>query len=62
MAIYNGFFSVDTFFLMSGTLACYGLLKVLDKSGGKLNIPMFYLHRYIRFDYMVYCDINFTST
>lgn len=48
LAIINGFFCVDTFFLMSGLLVAYNIMKVLDKSKGKLNLPMFYLHRYLR--------------
>lgn len=48
MAVINATFSVDTFFLMSGMLATYNILKVLEKTKGKLNVPMFYLHRYLR--------------
>lgn len=48
LAVINGTFSVDTFFLMSGTLATYSILKMLDRTKGKLNILMFYVHRYIR--------------
>lgn len=33
---------------MSGLLATCNILKMLDKSKGKFNIAMFYVHRYIR--------------
>jgi len=46
--ISNGFISVDTFFFMSGTLLAYLTFKELDKRKGRLNIPLFYLHRYLR--------------
>ncbi len=39
---------MDTFFLMSGMLATYNILKMLDNTNGKFNILMFYVHRYIR--------------
>lgn len=48
LAIMSGHFSVDTFFVMSGTLATYGIMKALDKTKGNLNIPMLYIHRYLR--------------
>lgn len=34
--------------MLSGTLVCYLMLKELDKNGGKINIPMLYIHRYLR--------------
>uniref|UniRef100_A0A8D7ZYQ8 Nose resistant to fluoxetine protein 6 n=1 Tax=Culex pipiens TaxID=7175 RepID=A0A8D7ZYQ8_CULPI len=39
--------SVDTFFVLSGLLTCWGLLKELDRNS-KLNVPLLYLHRYLR--------------
>ena len=48
LVILNSTVSVDTFFVLSGMLVGYNLLKLLDKSKGKLNVPMFYLHRYLR--------------
>ncbi|XP_058817531.1 nose resistant to fluoxetine protein 6-like [Topomyia yanbarensis] len=39
--------SVDSFFLLSGMLVCWSLLKELDKNR-KLNLPLMYLHRYLR--------------
>ena len=46
--ILNGFPSVDSFFMLSGVLVGYLTFKELDKNKGKLNIPMFYIHRYLR--------------
>lgn len=48
LAVINGTVSVDTFFVLSGMLAAVGIMKTLDKSKGKLNILMMYVHRYIR--------------
>ncbi|XP_053691017.1 nose resistant to fluoxetine protein 6-like [Sabethes cyaneus] len=39
--------SVDSFFLLSGLLVCCSLLRELDKNR-KLNLPLMYLHRYLR--------------
>ena len=47
-AVDNAFPSVDTFFLMSGCLVTYLMLKELDKSKGRINFPLLYLHRYLR--------------
>lgn len=44
----NATVSVDTFFFMSGLLVCYLLLKELDRTNGKFNVGLFYLHRYLR--------------
>ncbi len=46
--IMNAVPSVDTFFLLSGCLLAYLTLKELDKTKGKLNWIMYYVHRYIR--------------
>lgn len=48
LAVINGTPSVDTFFTMSGLLMSYTLLKALEKSRGAINIPLLYLHRYLR--------------
>nr|XP_019546423.2 nose resistant to fluoxetine protein 6-like [Aedes albopictus] len=45
--IISGPLSVDTFFLLSGLLTCWTLLKELDRSR-MLNVPLMYLHRYLR--------------
>ncbi|XP_071854199.1 O-acyltransferase like protein-like [Apostichopus japonicus] len=41
-------YGVDTFLVLSGLLVTYLTLKQLDKSDGKMNWVMFYVHRYIR--------------
>lgn len=48
MPVLNGTFSVDTFFVMSGMLATFSLLKMMDKTKGRLNLFMFYFHRFLR--------------
>ena len=48
--IMNAFPSVDSFFIMSGCLLSYLTLKEMDKTKGWLNVPMFYIHRYIRWN------------
>ncbi|XP_052090838.1 nose resistant to fluoxetine protein 6-like [Mytilus californianus] len=47
-AISNALVSVDTFFVLSGTLLVYIVMKELKKKGGKLNWGMFYFHRFWR--------------
>ena len=51
-AITNGFPSVDSFFLVSGTLMAYLTLKEFDRIKGNVWTPvfwpMFYIHRYLR--------------
>ena len=44
----NATVSVDTFLVMSGMLVAYLLLQQLDKSKGKINVAMLYLHRFLR--------------
>ncbi|XP_017869447.1 PREDICTED: uncharacterized protein LOC108618052 [Drosophila arizonae] len=41
-------FAVDTFFLLSGMLVVMVTLRAMERSKGKLNIPLMYLHRYLR--------------
>ncbi|CAK8686755.1 unnamed protein product [Clavelina lepadiformis] len=48
LAVSNGFFSVDTFFFLSGLLVVYIGLRKLQKSGGKMNILTMFLYRYLR--------------
>ncbi|KXJ75069.1 hypothetical protein RP20_CCG012371 [Aedes albopictus] len=43
----SGFLAVDTFFVLSGILVTWTLLKELTKNG-RINFTKFYLHRYIR--------------
>ncbi|CAG7730866.1 unnamed protein product, partial [Allacma fusca] len=46
--IINGFTSVDTFFVLSGTLVCCNLMKELDKQEGCFNYILFVVQRYLR--------------
>ena len=54
--ILNGFPSVDSFFLISGVLMAYLTLKELDKTCGRVSIPLFYVHRYLRYVIKLYCS------
>ncbi len=51
MMIFGATLAVDSFFLMSGFLMSYLMLKQLDKTKGRTQILLTYLHRYIRSDY-----------
>jgi peptidoglycan/LPS O-acetylase OafA/YrhL len=44
----NGYISVDSFFFMGGCLLTFLTFKELDRVKGRLNVIMFYVHRYIR--------------
>ncbi|XP_043660070.1 O-acyltransferase like protein [Drosophila teissieri] len=46
--ILYGTFSVDTFFFISGLLLVSIGLRGMEKTKGKLNVPLMYLHRYLR--------------
>ena len=46
--IVNGFFSVDTFFFLSGLLTSYLTLQQMSKQKGKFPLVAYYLHRYLR--------------
>ncbi|XP_017145312.1 nose resistant to fluoxetine protein 6 [Drosophila miranda] len=46
--IYEGVFAVDTFFFISGMLVSMVALRSMEKTKGRLNIPLMYLHRYLR--------------
>ncbi|XP_068154689.1 nose resistant to fluoxetine protein 6-like [Drosophila tropicalis] len=48
MVVREGVFSVDTFFFLSGLLVVLVGLRYVEKTKGKLNVPMMYLHRYLR--------------
>ena len=54
--------SVDTFFLLSGLLVSYSVMRSLEKTKGKFNIVMFYVHRYIRLTPVMMMVIGFVST
>lgn len=44
--IVNGFVTVDTFFLISGLLVAFSVLRDLDQD--RFSLKSFYLHRLIR--------------
>ncbi|EDW67403.1 uncharacterized protein Dvir_GJ24124 [Drosophila virilis] len=46
--VLHGTFSVDTFFFLSGLLLVMISMRSLEKTKGRLNIPLMYLHRYLR--------------
>ncbi|XP_032594881.1 nose resistant to fluoxetine protein 6 [Drosophila grimshawi] len=48
MFIMHAQFSVDTFFFLSGFLVAMVALRAMERSRGKLNVPLMYLHRYLR--------------
>ena len=47
-ALTRGNISVDSFFVMSGLLVSYSLLKELKRNEGRFNIFSFYFHRCMR--------------
>ncbi|XP_066939051.1 nose resistant to fluoxetine protein 6-like [Macrobrachium rosenbergii] len=57
----NGYPSVDSFFFMSGLLVAYGLLKERKRSG-KVNLLVFYVHRYIRLAVPILVLCGFLAT
>ncbi|XP_017103734.2 nose resistant to fluoxetine protein 6-like [Drosophila bipectinata] len=48
MLLQHAAYSVDTFFFLSGLLLVLIALRSMEKTNGKLNIPLMYLHRYLR--------------
>ncbi|XP_043653156.1 nose resistant to fluoxetine protein 6-like [Drosophila teissieri] len=46
--ILHGFYAVDSFFVLGGLLVALIPLRLMDRTKGKLNVPMMYLHRFIR--------------
>ncbi|XP_016984860.1 nose resistant to fluoxetine protein 6 [Drosophila rhopaloa] len=46
--ILHGGMSVDSFFMIGGLLVALIPLRLMDKTKGKLNVPMMYLHRILR--------------
>ena len=57
-AITNGFFSVDSFFFLSGALVAYLTLREMKRKGGRFPVITYYLHRYLRLT-MVYAFLLF---
>ncbi|XP_032794832.2 nose resistant to fluoxetine protein 6 [Daphnia magna] len=58
----NGTVSVDTFFLMSGLLVSFLLLRELDRNNGKFNVGLYYLHRYLRLTPVYAIILGFVAT
>ncbi|XP_068156769.1 nose resistant to fluoxetine protein 6-like [Drosophila tropicalis] len=48
MILQSGSISVDTFFLLSGLLLVMSTLRELERNSGRLNVPVMYLHRFVR--------------
>ncbi|XP_017075501.2 LOW QUALITY PROTEIN: nose resistant to fluoxetine protein 6 [Drosophila eugracilis] len=48
MVLQSGSTSVDTFFLLSGLLLVLTTLRELDRTKGRLHVPLMYLHRLVR--------------
>ena len=44
----NGFFAVDTFFLLSGLLVAYLSMRQMKRKNGRFPFLTYYLHRYLR--------------
>ncbi|XP_064097742.1 O-acyltransferase like protein-like [Macrobrachium nipponense] len=59
--ILNGYPSVDSFFFMSGLLVAYNVLKE-KKRAGKVNLFVFYVHRYIRLAVPILILCGFLAT
>ncbi|XP_060663466.1 nose resistant to fluoxetine protein 6-like [Drosophila nasuta] len=53
MFIVHGLFAVDTFFFLSGLLVVLVAMRAVEKSKGRINVPLMYLHRYLRLTPMV---------
>lgn len=61
MLVIGGTVSVDSFFLLSGMLIAWSVLKELS-TNRRLNVPLMYLHRYLRLTPAFAALILFTST
>ncbi|XP_034127392.1 nose resistant to fluoxetine protein 6-like isoform X1 [Drosophila guanche] len=46
--ILYAYFAVDSFFFIGGLLVAMVALRSMEKSKGRLNVPLMYLHRFIR--------------
>ena len=60
--IQNGTFSVDVFFVMSGFLMAFLMLKSLEKEGGKMKWGLIYFHRWWRLSPVYYLTIFFSAS
>lgn len=57
----NGTFSVDSFLFISGLLVTNLCMKQMRKTGGRLPLAKFYLHRYLRMTPLMMAIIAFTA-
>ncbi|XP_016976447.1 nose resistant to fluoxetine protein 6 [Drosophila rhopaloa] len=48
MLLQHAAYSVDTFFFLSGLLLVVIALRAMERTKGQLNVPLMYLHRYLR--------------
>lgn len=60
--VLNATIAVDTFFLMSGLLVTYSLMRELDRNNGRFNIGFFYLHRFLRLTPVYAIILGFIAT
>ncbi|XP_054713019.1 nose resistant to fluoxetine protein 6-like [Uloborus diversus] len=63
--VYQGFYSVDSFFVLSGFLLTYLFLKEYSKNDGKMSAMSwlyFYVHRYLRLTPVYMVVLGITST
>lgn len=61
MLLISATVSVDSFFLLSGLLVAWSVFKELDKSG-ILNVPLMFLHRYLRLTPALAALVLFSTT
>ena len=60
--ISNATVSVDSFFFLSGLLVAYIAMRNIERANGKLNIVMYYVHRYIRLTPVMMAVIGCVAT
>ncbi|XP_043199332.1 nose resistant to fluoxetine protein 6-like [Amphibalanus amphitrite] len=60
--IANASVSVDSFFFLSGLLVAYIAMRNIERANGKLNIVMYYVHRYIRLTPVLMAVIGCVAT
>ncbi|XP_055913662.1 nose resistant to fluoxetine protein 6-like [Eupeodes corollae] len=60
MIFINGTVAVDSFFFIGGLLVAWLGFREMDKTNGKLNIVMMYVHRYIRLTPLVAASLLYT--
>ncbi|XP_043190539.1 nose resistant to fluoxetine protein 6-like [Amphibalanus amphitrite] len=61
----NGLLSVDTFFCLGGIMVAYTFMKTVAAKGGRvglMDVPMMYLHRYLRLTPVYAVVVAITAT